>query len=273
VLGVVLAVGGAWLVREAVESHRRLHDQVDWLHARLAYKRTQLARQREAMARMVEAVEHVSRTAGDLRTRALEARRLAHMEETPAPTPGIVPVAFRPGDLLVPEVADAALAIEELDRLGDWTVDATESFAVLSALLRDRAERSRHDAPSRWPVRGLVTSAFGMRRSPYGGRREMHGGVDIRARHGTPVTSGGSGEVIYAGRDPGYGNLVIVSHGPDIDTFYGHLSAIYVREGQRVERGQALGAVGASGRATGTHLHYEVRVRNKPVDPHAFLVN
>src|SRR5947209_2426417 len=101
--------------------------------------------------------------------------------------------------------------------------------------------------------------------------REMHPGIDISAQYGLPVTAAGNGEVIFAGRDPGYGGLVIVDHGGRLDTLYGHLSALYVREGQQVHRGQAIGAVGATGRATGAHLHYEVRVNGAPVDPRRYL--
>src|SRR6266404_8836420 len=116
------------------------------------------------------------------------------------------------------------------------------------------------------PVHGVVTSTFGVRDSPYGDGREMHPGIDIQAPFGEPVAAGGAGEVIYAGRDAGYGRLVVVDHGGDLETLYGHLSKISVREGQRVNRGQELGAVGASGRATGAHLHYEVRQNDEPVN-------
>jgi murein DD-endopeptidase MepM/ murein hydrolase activator NlpD len=153
-----------------------------------------------------------------------------------------------------------------------------DSIAVLCALLKERssdgkASNQTVDVPTLWPVRGTVTSRFGTREDPYGGGLEYHPGIDIRARYGLPVTSGGGGKVIFAGKDPGYGGLVVVQHGGEIDTFYGHLSAIYVREGQLVRRGQPVGAVGDSGRATGAHLHYEVRVRGAPVDPHRYLVN
>ena len=127
--------------------------------------------------------------------------------------------------------------------------------------------------PTLWPVRGLVTSPFGTRMSPYGDGHEMHPGIDISARYGLPVAAAGSGKVIFAGRDPGYGDLIIVDHGGQLDTLYGHLSALYVRQGQRVGRGQAIGAVGATGRATGAHLHYEVRVNGAPVDPRRYLMN
>jgi murein DD-endopeptidase MepM/ murein hydrolase activator NlpD len=147
-----------------------------------------------------------------------------------------------------------------------------ESIGVVAALVENRTKRTtRGSVPSTWPVRGLVTSKFGVRQSPYGDTSEMHGGIDIMGRYGAPVDASGDGEVIFAGRDSGYGGLVIVAHPGDIRTLYAHLSAVYVREGQTVRRGQTVGAVGASGRATGPHLHYEVRVAGVPVDPGRYL--
>ena len=87
------------------------------------------------------------------------------------------------------------------------------------------------------------------------------------------MADSGDAEVVFAGRDPGYGGLVILRHGAGIDTFYAHLSAMYVRAGQTVLRGQPIGAVGASGRATGAHLHYEMRVQGEPIDPRQYLGN
>jgi murein DD-endopeptidase MepM/ murein hydrolase activator NlpD len=120
-------------------------------------------------------------------------------------------------------------------------------------------------------VRGPVTSDFGLRRSPDGSGAEHHPGVDIRAGAGTPVAASGAGEVLFAGRDPGYGVLVILGHGRDVETLYGHLSAAYVHAGQAVHRGAVIGAVGATGRVTGPHLHFEVRVHGDPVDPRRYL--
>src|SRR5439155_78994 len=101
--------------------------------------------------------------------------------------------------------------------------------------------------------------------------RAMTPGTDIATEYALPGTAAGNGEVFFAGPHPGYGGLVIVDHGGRLDTLYGHLSALYVREGQQVHRGQAIGAVGATGRATGAHLHYEVRVNGAPVDPRRYL--
>jgi murein DD-endopeptidase MepM/ murein hydrolase activator NlpD len=244
-----------------------------WLRVRLSEKRAQIARQREEMAGVADVVEHVARTVIGVRERATQARRLAHMEESREQPPDLLatPAAFDAGPTLVSE--EAARAIDQLVWLEGQVSAAGDSFAVLTALLKGRPEEMRDGLPSAWPVRGFITSPFGRRSSPYDGDPENHSGVDIQARYGMPVSAGGDGEVIFAGRDSGYGGLVVVSHAGDVDTFYAHLSAIYVREGQHVRRGQPIGAVGASGRATGTHLHYEVRVRGLPVDPRQYLAN
>ncbi len=271
ITAALVAVGVlAWSTEQRRAS---LHQEVRSLRARLAGKRDQVTQQREEMAEVAGAVERMVRTVNGLNERAAQARRLAHMEESSEPMSGLVPVSTTRdvGSGLVSE--DAARALEQLSLLDAQTNAAADSLAVITALLKTQPLGGA-DVPSLWPVRGLVTSPFGTRASPYDdGMREMHPGIDIRAHYGMPVIVGGDGEVIFAGRDPGYGGLVVVAHGGDIDSLYGHLSAIYVREGQRLYRGQTVGAVGASGRATGAHLHYEVRVRNHPVDPHRYLVN
>ena len=126
-------------------------------------------------------------------------------------------------------------------------------------------------APSLWPVQGPVASSFGEREDPFNGEGAFHSGIDIDAPYGTPVHAAADGQVRSAGQVSGYGREVILSHGHDLDTLYGHLSAIAVVPGQHVTRGQVIGYVGESGRATGPHLHYEVRVHNVPVNPHKYL--
>jgi len=127
------------------------------------------------------------------------------------------------------------------------------------------------DAPSMWPVEGRVASSFGEREDPINGEGAFHSGVDIDAPYGTPVRAAGDGEVTGADLGAGYGRAVVLNHGHDVLTLYGHLSAIAVIPGQHVTRGQVIGYVGQSGRATGPHLHYEVRLHNVPVNPHKYL--
>lgn len=118
-----------------------------------------------------------------------------------------------------------------------------------------------------WPVTGTITSPFGWRPNPFGGAPEFHQGLDIAAPMGTTVTAAADGTVIMAQWYGGYGNYILIDHGGGLSTGYGHLSAIYVAVNQRVKRGQAIGAVGSTGQSTGPHLHFEVRINGKPVDP------
>jgi murein DD-endopeptidase MepM/ murein hydrolase activator NlpD len=127
------------------------------------------------------------------------------------------------------------------------------------------------DAPSIWPVEGRVGSSFGQREDPFNGEGKFHSGIDIEAAYGTPVRAAADGYVTGANLGAGYGREVVLDHGHDVLTVYGHLSAMAVVPGQHVIRGQVIGYVGQSGRATGPHLHYEVRVHNVPVNPHKYL--
>ncbi|TMA44228.1 MAG: hypothetical protein E6J83_09160 [Deltaproteobacteria bacterium] len=247
--------------------------ELRWLRARLAEGGDHLDRQRRENAELIGAVDRLVHVTEVLHNRAAEARRSVQMEESREPLgePLVQPVSLAAGAVFVSD--DAARAIGELAWVGGQLAAAGDSLAILTALEKQRSEDVAIGSPSLWPIRGLVTSTFGPRLSPYGGGREMHPGIDIQAAYGEPVAAGGSGEVIYAGREPGYGRLVIVDHGRDVETFYGHLSKIFVREGQRISRGQDVGAIGASGRATGAHLHYEVRVNNEPVNPRRYLLD
>lgn len=159
-----------------------------------------------------------------------------------------------------------------------------DSAAALAALVAktEKLEREMRDyedllrrrgmTPSIWPVSGKLESGVGGRRNPFGGRGfEYHEGQDIDAIYGTPVMAAATGIVLIAGRQRGYGNVVYVDHGGGLSTRYGHLSEIDVRVGQPITRGQILGLVGSTGRSTGPHLHYEVRINNQPVDPRQYL--
>src|SRR5437870_9904829 len=126
--------------------------------------------------------------------------------------------------------------------------------------------------PSIWPVIGKLESGLGGRRNPFGGRGfEYHEGQDIDAAYGTPVQVAATGRVTVAGWQRGYGKVVYVDHGGGLSTRYGHLSEIDVSIGQAVSRGQTIGLVGSTGRSTGPHLHYEVRINNQPVNPREYL--
>ena len=128
-------------------------------------------------------------------------------------------------------------------------------------------------APNLWPVLGPITSSFGQREDPItgNGEGEFHPGIDISAPIGTPVRATADGVVKSARMENGYGREVVLDNGRGIETCYGHMSGFAVMTGQTVVRGQIIGYVGMSGRTTGPHLHYEVRIRNTPVNPHKYL--
>jgi murein DD-endopeptidase MepM/ murein hydrolase activator NlpD len=127
------------------------------------------------------------------------------------------------------------------------------------------------DAPSLWPVEGPVTSSFGERQDPFNGEGAFHAGLDISAPMGTIVRATADAVVDTAGIASGYGREVVLDHGHSVHTIYGHLSGMIVLPGQHVLRGQVIGFVGETGRATHPHLHYEVRINNVPVNPHKYL--
>ena len=123
-----------------------------------------------------------------------------------------------------------------------------------------------------WPARGWVTSDFGIRLDPYTAERVMHKGLDIANSFGAPVMAPADGVVIFAGTEGGYGKVVVIDHGYGVKTRFGHLSKLEVKTGDRVKRGQVVGAVGNTGRSTGPHLHYEVRVNGIPENPRKFIL-
>jgi murein DD-endopeptidase MepM/ murein hydrolase activator NlpD len=125
--------------------------------------------------------------------------------------------------------------------------------------------------PSLWPVIGHLTGSFGERMDPFSGEGAFHTGVDISSQYGDAVRATADGVVIEANERAGYGRLVVVDHGYGLTTYYGHLSSFNVLPGQQLRRGDTIGNVGVSGRSTGPHVHYEVRINGAPVNPMRYL--
>jgi len=128
-----------------------------------------------------------------------------------------------------------------------------------------------NSAPNLWPVEGQITGSFGERIDPFNGEGAFHSGVDISAVVGQPVLAPADGTVTFADFLGGYGRAVVLDHGHGITTRYGHLASFAIAAGQYVHRGDVLGYVGLSGRSTGPHLHYEVRINDTPVNPYKYL--
>jgi murein DD-endopeptidase MepM/ murein hydrolase activator NlpD len=163
--------------------------------------------------------------------------------------------------------AMSGMAARAISTVGNRSYDSGNPFAVPGI-----GDASAY-IPSLWPIMGPITSSFGQREDPVlgNGEGEFHTGIDISAPNGIPIRATGDGTVKSASMANGYGREVVIDHGHGVETVYGHMSGFACIEGQTVVRGQVIGYVGHSGRTTGSHLHYEVRIRNTPVNPHKYL--
>jgi murein DD-endopeptidase MepM/ murein hydrolase activator NlpD len=163
--------------------------------------------------------------------------------------------------------ADLVTRVDSLSQDTDSIVGRLRGLAVI---LRHNKNLMR-TIPSIQPVEGRVTSDFGWRLSPFEGKRHMHGGIDIAAEIGDIVSAPADGIVTFVGNFESLGQTIVISHGNGVISRYGHLSKFMIRKGTTVKRGQSIAQVGNSGRSTGPHLHYEIWIRNNPVNPADFF--
>ncbi len=159
---------------------------------------------------------------------------------------------------------------EEMDQLVGIVKDEGESLRSLERFL-GKASKVLASLPSRWPLRGPVNSDFGKRLSPWAPNSEFHSGIDIGAPIGTPVRAPAPGTVVFAGPHSEYGIIVVIDHGNDTKSLYGHLSKLQVAVDHQVQRGEVIAMTGNTGRSSGPHLHYEIQVKGQPVNPHSYI--
>ena len=159
---------------------------------------------------------------------------------------------------------------DELERLTSLVKDEGENLRSLERFLV-RATRVLAALPSRWPLRGPVNSGFGGRVSPWSSRSEFHSGLDIGVPIGTAVKSPAPGTVVFAGIHPEYGQTLIIDHGHETKSLYGHLSKLQATTNQKVQRGEVIALSGNTGRSSGPHLHYEIQVKGQSVNPTSYL--
>jgi len=160
----------------------------------------------------------------------------------------------------------------DIERLQSEAMSREESLSELEKLLQSKKEMLAH-TPSIWPTLGEVTSVFGFRTDPFTGLAQMHEGIDISNRVGTSVTAPADGIISDSGSDLAFGKILVISHGFGMISRYAHLNKILVKVGQKVKRGEKIAEVGISGKTTGPHLHYEVRLNDIPVNPKRYILN
>jgi murein DD-endopeptidase MepM/ murein hydrolase activator NlpD len=236
------AYGVYGLTREAV--HLRVEEE----NNRLRLENERQRRQLKKLENRVDAIE-------------TDARRLSEMS-------GVQPGQEGEG---TSERGAGGPALE-LDPAAVERLESRAARLETELRLHEAALRERARVPSIWPVEGESTDGFGGRGNPFGGAgSEFHPGQDIAAPRGTPVFAPADGRVVEAGWKNGYGQTVVLDHGNGLTTRYAHLSRIEVTAEQELKRGDQLGQVGSTGRSTGPHLHYEVRIGELPVSPRHYL--
>ena len=221
-------------------------------------------------------VSAMARTLGQMQAQLL---RLDALGERVSKVAGIRPEEFNfrdlPGQGGVLASDARAMSLSELRREIDQAAESIEQRAdymdVIESELISNTVRNAL-LPQNTPVsEGFIGSRFGMRTDPFTGHYAMHSGVDFAAPQGTPIFAAAGGVVVGAGEHPAYGQLIRIDHGNELHTLYAHASKILVKIGDLVKRGQMIGRVGSTGRSTGPHLHFEVRVDDRPKNPAKFL--
>jgi murein DD-endopeptidase MepM/ murein hydrolase activator NlpD len=261
-IGVALFIHYASVVTEATENPA-LRDENLKLKSEIAVIREQLTHVQGTLDR----VERFDQKLRAITLLSDPQRNLAMGPTEQVPAQGADNQFVRSGGQESPQAL-----VARLDKLSAEATRQEQSLQELQAYFSGQKSLLA-SVPSVWPTRGWVTSDFGSRVDPYTSERVMHAGMDIAGPHGKEIIAPSDGTVVFAGLEGGYGNVVVIDHGYGIKTRYGHLASIKVKPGERVKRGDLIAAMGNTGRSTGPHLHYEVRVNGIAQNPRKFILD
>lgn len=269
---VAAAVVGAFTITGMAGSYSRMLLKT----ARFNQVRSQQVALRKDYQQLQQVAQEKEVQAASLGSLASEVAALYGLRQTHASKTAVatanVPVAVGSEPVFNENSYEESLT--ELSSLRNTALSGGISHAVEMGILAPHNGAELENlaySPSLWPVVGRVTSSFGERQDPFNGEGAFHTGVDIAGDYGEPVRATADGTVEKAGFGTGYGREIILDHGHGVETLYAHLSGFAVTPGEQVRRGEVIGYIGMSGRSTGPHLHYEVRIRNVPVNPHRYL--
>lgn len=241
----------------------RLRQQVEQQQAQLAAARAEAQREVNAVAARVGELQAQANRLNALGERLTTIGKLGDGEFNFSEMPGIGG-AEEASDVAPTDLMASLNALQmQFDQSG-------KQLSVLEAMLFDQSLDAKR-TPSGMPTRGYISSNFGTRDDPFGRGRAHHMGIDIDANTGDPVVSAADGVVSFAGVKNGYGNVVEIDHGSGYTTLYGHNSKLEVRQGDLVRAGQEIAKVGSTGRSTGSHLHFEVHLNGRQVNPRLYL--
>jgi len=253
--------------------------------ADLAHLRRQTVTQQAQIQNFAQTIDQLQKQMAQLSELDRKVRAITDMEVAPpnATTPSAsVPLSGvglggpePPLDLTSPTSASRVGVLTSIGQNLKWLQTMVQERQQSLRALAEAAEAQKAEwaaTPSIWPVQGWTSSGFGERLSPFTGLQTMHHGIDIVAAAGTPIVSPATG-LVSTGTDKSLGNYVTIDHGRGLQTYYGHLARIAVATGHRVERGTVIGYVGSTGLSTGPHLHYEIQVNGRPVNPTKYILD
>jgi septal ring factor EnvC (AmiA/AmiB activator) len=271
ILTALFVVGLGYLVTDYVGVKKTVTE--------LERLRMEARQQRQQLVTYAKSIDDIQSEMGRLRQFDMKLRVMADLDGVVYPEQimgigGENPDPFNPleAELSFQDQTMINSMSKGLDKLHTEVSIQERSFQELVEYLEDQ-KSLLSSTPSIWPVKGWLTSTFGYRTSPFTGRRELHKGLDIATRSSTPIIAPADGLVVFAGREGGFGNMLIVDHGYGIMTRYAHCSSLEAKLGDKIKRGDIVAKVGSTGRSTGPHLHYEVAVNGVSVNPNRYILN
>lgn len=248
------------------------------MESRLSYQQAEINRQRVQIRKFADEINSLKSKLVNLNDFEKKIRIIANIEKAEDQgglfgVGGSMPEDLAPGISL--KENHSALMREmhdQVKQLNLASIKQEDSFESLLNYLKEQ-ENLLASTPSIRPTEGWISSKFGYRESPFTGRREFHKGMDIANRKGTPIVASADGVVTYSGSKGFLGNLIVIDHGHGIVTRYAHADKLLKQHGEKVKRGDAIALMGNSGRSTGPHLHYEVRLNGISVNPSKYIMN
>lgn len=277
VLSVVLLVGMGLLIQDYMNL-KQTAAQVAKINDKVAARDAEIVHQKRQIECFANEINQLKMNLVALDTFERKIRVIANLEKPDGQdnlfgVGGATPDDLETGASLRRDQSGLIRSMhDQVEQLESAAFDQEQDFTSLLGQLHEK-KNLLACTPSIRPAKGWISSRFGYRISPFTGRRELHAAYDIANREGSPVISPANGVVTFAGKKGAYGKLLIIDHGYGLVTRYGHLKSFDVKKGAKVERGQLIAKMGNTGRSTGPHVHYEVRLNGMPVNPEKYFLN
>lgn len=277
VLSVVLLVGMGLLVQDYMKL-KQTAAQVAKINEKVAARDVEIVHQKRQIECFANEINQLKINLVALDTFERKIRVIANLEKPDGQdnlfgVGGATPEDLDPSASIRRDQSDLIRSMhDQVEQLESASFDQEQDFSSLLGQLHEK-KNLLACTPSIRPAKGWISSRFGYRISPFTGRRELHAAYDIANRDGSPVISPANGVVTFTGKKGAYGNLLIIDHGYGLVTRYGHLESFEVKRGEKIKRGQEIAKMGNTGRSTGPHVHYEVRLNGMPVNPEKYILN